>query len=40
MKNIFAEMLKHPIASMLIIGSLGTAVAGIIAAATGVSSVK
>lgn len=37
MKNTFAEMLRHPIATMLIIGSLGTALTGIVAAAKGMS---
>ena len=35
--NILSEMLRHPIATMLIIGSFGTALAGVIAAAKGVS---
>lgn len=40
MTNIFSEMLKHPIATMLIVGSFGTALAGVVAAAKGVTSVQ
>lgn len=37
MKNMFSEMLRHPIATMLIVSSVGTALAGVIGAARGIS---
>ena len=40
MKNVFSEMLRHPIATMLIVGSIGTALAGVVGAARGISSVQ
>lgn len=36
MKDIVSEMLRHPIATVLIIATIGTATSGIIAAGKGV----
>lgn len=37
MKNTISEMLQHPLATILIIGSIGTAVARIVSASKSVS---
>ena len=36
MKNIFSEMLRHPIAAIIVVGIVGNTIVGIIAANKGI----